>query len=101
MSDDAARSEGNMDEATSDPEMDDGEVHRATREVTGRAIRRLAVLEVVFTVAAAGLSLVAGALVAYVTREPFGWPFRSTWIVASIVLFSIPAAIVWVRERRD
>lgn len=71
------------------------------REVTERAIRRLNVLEWVVLVLAAVLALAAGAVTAFLLGEAAGLPYRPTWAVSSVVLFAIPAAVVWLRDRRE
>ncbi len=73
----------------------------SVREVTGRAIRRLGILESVLMVGAALVALVAGALAALLVAEVTGWPFRPTWIVASVVFFGVPGVVVIVRARRE
>ena len=77
------------------------EVSRITREVTARAIRRLSILEVVITVTAVALALVAGGVLAFMFQMSLGWPFRSTWAGASLLLFVIPAVLAWLKERRS
>lgn len=73
---------------------------RQVRQVAERAIRRLNVLEYVILAAAAGLALLAGGLAALVLDAALGLPFRTTWLVASLVLFVIPAWIAYSRERK-
>ena len=77
------------------------EDHERAREVAGRAIRRLNILEHVVLVLAAVLALAAGAVAAFLLGEAAGLPFRPTWAVASVLLFVIPAAAVYVRDRRE
>lgn len=79
-------------------EDDDVEGSRLAREVAGRAIRRLGLLEAVIMTAAAVLALLAGAVVAYLLTS-VGWPFRTTWAVASILFFAVPALVTWLRDR--
>lgn len=78
---------------------DDGP-HLETRRMMARASRRLGILEMVFLVAAVVLALLGGALAAYGLQEGLGVPFRPTWAVVSLLLFVVPAALVWRRERR-
>jgi uncharacterized protein YhhL (DUF1145 family) len=70
------------------------------RETLNRAIRRLNVLEYVILLVVAILSLAGGALIALLAGSLTGVPFRITWAVASILIFAIPAIIVWGREHR-
>ncbi len=74
--------------------------HQEAREALGRAIRRLDVLEYFILGAIAILSLLGGALIAFLAVQLLGVPFRITWAVASILVFVIPAAMVWGREAR-
>lgn len=74
--------------------------HREAREALGRAIRRLDVLEFVILGAIAVLSLLGGGLIALLAVQVLDVPFRITWGVASILVFVIPAALVWRREAR-
>jgi predicted lysophospholipase L1 biosynthesis ABC-type transport system permease subunit len=70
------------------------------RKVAARAVWRLNVLEYVILAAAAGFAMLAGALAALMLRTAFDLPFRPTWIIASLTLFVIPAAIAYLRARR-
>lgn len=79
---------------------DDEEGSRIAREVAGRAIRRLGLLEAAIMAAAVALSLLAGALVAFLLAAS-GLPFRATWAVASVLFFVIPALAIWLRDRRS
>jgi len=72
---------------------------RALREVAARAARRLAWIEWLIYVAAAVLAVVAGALVGVLGR-PLGLPFRPTWMVASMLLFVVPAFLSYRSARR-
>lgn len=83
-----ARTDGNDDR--------DGEM---VRLVAARAIRRLDLLEYAILGAAAVLAIIAGALVAVLLDEATGLPFRATWIVASLLLFIVPAGVAWWRDR--
>ena len=47
------------------------------------------------------LALVMGAVVAMVLSGIVGLAFRTTWIVASLVLFVVPGAITIIMIRRD
>jgi len=79
-----------------DKSKEAGEVRR----VATRAIWRLNILEYVILGVAAGLALLAGAVAAFLLGSALGLPFRPTWAVASLVLFAIPAAAAYLRERR-
>jgi len=79
----------------------DHEIAEAARVVTQRAIRRLGFLEWLILLGAIFLALAGGALVAWLLGEPSGFGFRPTWMVASLFLFVIPAAISLVQIRRD
>lgn len=74
--------------------------HREARETVHRAIRRLNVLEYVILTVVVLLSLAGGALLAFLANSLVGVPFRITWAVASVLIFVIPAAIVWGKEVR-
>ena len=74
---------------------------RAARMVMTRAIRRLNVLEWLLLGAAAVASLAGGWLAALLGRSALGLPFRTTWMVASLLLFLIPGGMAWVAERRS
>ena len=65
---------------------DRAEEARLTHEVTKRALRRLDLLEWV---------------AALVLAATVGLAFRPTWVVASALLFAVPAAIAVLRMRRD
>jgi len=73
---------------------------RITREVAGRAVRRLDVLEYFILLAAVILALLGGALVAWILGTEVGFPFRISWAVASLLLFIVPGGIVYLRELR-
>jgi len=75
--------------------------HKEVRDTLHRAIWRLNLLEYVILFAVAGLSLVGGALIALFLGSMVGVPFRTTWAVSSILIFVIPAAVVWAREIRS
>ncbi len=77
------------------------EAARATSEVARRAIWRLDVLEWVIIVAAAGLVIAGGALVALLISDPSGLGFRATWVGTSLLLLVVPGAIMLPRMRKD
>lgn len=72
----------------------------AAREVTARAIRRLNILEYVILFFALVLALLGGALVAWVVSSSTELSFRWVWAGASLLLFVLPGALVYLRERR-
>ena len=74
---------------------------QVTREVAARAIRRLDILEWVILAGAGVLAAAGGALVAWMLATPLGWPFRTTWVVASLLLFGVPGLVAMRRLRRD
>ena len=73
---------------------------RVTSEVARRAIRRLDVLEWVILGAAVALAIGGGALVAWILAGSSG-AFRTIWMVTSVLLFTVPGAIVFARLKRD
>ncbi len=77
------------------------EAARALREVAARAARRLAWLEWAIYALAAVLAVAAGALVGVLLSDAFGLPFRPSWMVASMLLFIVPASLSYRRVRRD
>lgn len=73
---------------------------REAREAVSRAIKRLNVLETIIIGAAVVIALGGGWLGALLARSVFELPFRTTWMVLSLLLFVVPAAIAWTMERR-
>ena len=73
----------------------------AVRKVADRAIRRLGILEVLILAGAALAALVGGALAAFLAASGFGWPFRPTWFVASLLFFVVPGLVAWSRSARN
>ena len=71
------------------------------RQVMSRAIRRLNLLEAILLGAAAVAAVLGGWLAAYLGRGAFGWPFRTTWLAASILLFGVPGVVAWAMDRRQ
>lgn len=71
-----------------------------TRKDLNRAIRRLGILEWVILTAAAALALGGGWLTAWLLQG-WGFPFRVTWTVASVLLFGIPGVKVLLNQNRD
>jgi hypothetical protein len=88
-------------ERADDPLAVDDEGTRITREVAARAILRLRVLEVAMLVGTVFLCLLAGAVLALLLATSLGLSFRTTWAVASLLLFTVPAMVAWRRERRS
>ncbi|MDH3206214.1 MAG: hypothetical protein OEO79_06355 [Gemmatimonadota bacterium] len=74
---------------------------RVTSEVARRAIRRLDFLEWVILAAAVGLALGGGALVAWILAGSSSGNFRMVWMITSALLFIVPGAIVFARNKRD
>jgi predicted lysophospholipase L1 biosynthesis ABC-type transport system permease subunit len=83
------------------PRQTDEDVSRAARTVTHRAVRRLGLLETMLILAAGVFALAAGAVTAFLLADVAGVPFRTTWIVASVLYFAVPALGVAVRGRRE
>ena len=76
--------------------------NRGVRRDMARAVRRLSILEYLILAAAAGMALGGGALVALLLNELTGVPFRVSWFISSLLLFSVPGFFVFRREtRRD
>ena len=76
--------------------------NRGVRRDMARAVRRLSILEYLILAAAAGMALGGGALVALLLNELTGVPFRASWFISSLLLFSVPGFFVFRREtRRD
>ena len=70
------------------------------REVMNRAIRRLNILEYVILGLTALIAVLGGALVAWLVSSMVEVSFRVSWVVASLLLFVIPGAVVYSREHR-
>jgi len=70
------------------------------REVMDRAIRRLNILEYVILGLTALLAVLGGALVAWLVSSTVEVSFRVSWVVASLLLFLVPGALVYSREHR-
>ncbi|MEX2048176.1 MAG: hypothetical protein WEB90_01215 [Gemmatimonadota bacterium] len=85
----------------SKPSRWEKEAARAGSEAARRAIRRLDVLEWVILAAAAVLATVGGLVVAMLFVGRSGEGFRSTWIVAALLLLIVPGVIALVRQRMD
>ncbi len=76
--------------------------NKGVRRDMARAVRRLNILEYFILAAAAGMSLGGGALVALLLNELTGAPFRVSWFISSLLLFSVPGFFVLRREsKRD
>jgi len=74
---------------------------RALQEIAARAARRLEILQWVILFVAAVLATAAGALIAFLASDLLGLPFRPTWMVASLLLFVVPAAWSYRRLKRE
>lgn len=72
----------------------------AARRFVARAIRRLNMLETVIMGAAVIIALVGGWLGALLAHNALGLPLRTTWMVLSVLLFVVPAALAWTMDRR-
>ncbi|MFC1575041.1 hypothetical protein ACFL5A_00140 [Gemmatimonadota bacterium] len=70
------------------------------REVLDRAVKRLDLLEYLILFFALVLALAGGALVGWILQTAFGFPFRWGWAGASLLLFVVPGAFVYLREFR-
>lgn len=79
----------------------DRERAEAAREVTGRAIRRLGLLETGLLLAAATVAALAGALTGWLLNDALQWSFRSTWLVSSLLYLAVPGLLVWMRDKRE
>lgn len=76
--------------------------NKGVRRDMARAVRRLSILEYLILAAAVGMALGGGALVALLLNELTGVPFRVSWFISSLLLFSVPGLFVFRREtRRD
>lgn len=73
---------------------------REAREAISRAIKRLNVLETVIIGVAVIIALGGGWLGALLARGMFDLPFRTTWMVLSLVFFIVPGILAWTMERR-
>lgn len=72
----------------------------AVRAALNRAARRLNILELIVLGAAIIASTAGGWLAALLAGRAFGFPFRTTWVVASLALFAIPALVAFLVEKR-
>ncbi len=68
------------------------------RKALGWTIQRLNVLEIIILFFALILALVGGILVAWILAASFSFPFRTTWAIASLLLFIVPGGSVYLRE---
>lgn len=71
---------------------------RDVQEGLARAVRRLSALEYLILLGIVILALLGGALLALLLQAAAGFPFRTTWIVGSILFFVVPGAVVLGRE---
>lgn len=72
----------------------------AVRAALKRAARRLNILELIILGAAIIASVAGGWLAALLAGKAFGFPFRATWVGASLALFAIPASVAFLVEKR-
>jgi len=77
------------------------EAAEVAREVTRRAVWRLDILEWVIMVAAAGLAVIGGALLAWLVAAPSGLSFQLVWVTTSMFLFIVPGAFAIARFKND
>ncbi len=68
------------------------------RQVVSRAAWRLNLIEIVVLVLAAILALIAGAITALMFTDLTGIPYRSIWMVSSVLFFGIPGFFVIFRK---
>ena len=47
------------------------------------------------------LATLAGTITALILETAFGAPFRPAWVVSTLVLFVVPAVIVYQRAQRE
>ena len=80
--------------------MTSGDAHPETRRMMETAIRRLNALEYVILGFAMVLSLLAGALAAWMVANLTGASFRLAWALSSLLFFVVPGWVVFRRERR-
>ena len=73
---------------------------QAVRAALKRATRRLNVLELIILCAAAIAALAGGWLAAFLAARAFDLAFGTTWVVASLALFLIPALAAFLVDRR-
>ena len=83
--------------APHEPDAADIEAVRATLQ---RAARRLNILEFIILGAAIIASVAGGWLAALLAGRALGFPFRTTWVGASLALFGIPALVAFLVEKR-
>jgi hypothetical protein len=62
--------------------------------------RRPRVFRALFLTVSLLLATLAGVIAALILETAFGMPFRPTWIVSTVVLFVVPAVIVYQRAQR-
>jgi len=71
------------------------------REFTARAARRLDYLEWLILAGAVGAATAGGALIALLLSDVADFPFRLTWIVASVLLFVVPGGLALRRVKKE
>lgn len=76
-----------------------GEPDLETRKMMATAVRRLNLFEYLLLGATMMLALLGGAITALVLQVALEFPFRISWTVASLLLFIIPGAAVYLKKR--
>ena len=71
------------------------------KQTVERAQFRLGIMEWVALGGAVIMSLVGGIVVAFFLSEGMGLPFRLTWAVSSLLLFTGPALAFMMRKNED
>ena len=71
-----------------------------TRKAMARAIRRINILKFLILAVAGALAVFGGAVAAWVLNATLEAPFGLSWVVASILFFGVPGALVYGREVR-
>ena len=77
-----------------------GEETEEARKAVDWILGRLTVLEYLILFLAMALALLGGALVAWMVSASTTLSFRWTWAVASLLMFILPGAFVYLREFR-
>jgi hypothetical protein len=81
--------------------MNGEETHTAAKARKPDApTRRPRVFRALFLTVSLLLATLAGVISALILETAFGVPFRPAWIVATLVLFVVPAVIVYRRAQR-
>ena len=75
--------------------------YKGARKAVEQAIRRLNALEYVILGVALVIAMAGGALIAFLLQVSLGASFRLVWVVASLVLFMVPALVAFRHEMRE